>query len=152
RQRYREHVEPVEQILAKTVCPDHFSKVAVGRGDQTDIDLNRLVRSDSPDLTLLNHAQQLHLETEGSFRNLVEKNRSAARALEQAFSRARRASERTSLMAVEFAFKQCFGQRAAIHHNERRARALAVSVNGAGDKFLSRPAVANNENRGIGTG
>src|SRR5215471_15352230 len=86
RQSNREDIQAVKQILAKTVRTNHFAKVAVGSSDQSDINLNSLIRSDTANLALLNDAQQFDLKAQGCFRNLVEKYRSARGTLQKSFA------------------------------------------------------------------
>ena len=56
-----DHVQPIEQILAERAVLDRFGQVAVGGGDDADIDLDRLGAADAIDLAFLDGAQQLGL-------------------------------------------------------------------------------------------
>ena len=50
RQRDRDDVEPVEQVLAELAVRDRLLQVAVGRGDDPDVDLDRLGAADAAEL------------------------------------------------------------------------------------------------------
>ena len=58
---HRDDVQAEEQVLAEAPRRDLGLEVAVGRGDDAHVDLDRLGRADAADLALLQHAQQLHL-------------------------------------------------------------------------------------------
>ena len=55
-------VEAVEQVLAERALLHRHREVAVGGGDDPDIDLHRLGAADPVDLALLQGAQQLGLK------------------------------------------------------------------------------------------
>ena len=61
RQRDREDVEPVVEVLAELAVGDQLLEVAVGRRDDAHVDLDRLGAADALELALLQHAQQLDL-------------------------------------------------------------------------------------------
>src|SRR5258708_35393003 len=61
-----------------------------------------------------------------------------------------RASEGASRMAEELAFKQVFGDCAAVNFDQWTVAARAGVVNGLGDEFLARTCLTGNKNRGIG--
>jgi hypothetical protein len=50
RQRDGEDAEPVEEVLAEGAGADQLLEVAVGGGDEPDIDRDGLVGADGPDL------------------------------------------------------------------------------------------------------
>src|SRR5262249_56044332 len=59
RQRDLEHLEPVEEILAKIATRDGLTKVAVGCGDHPNV-RRQFFRAAQPlKLTLLQHTQEL---------------------------------------------------------------------------------------------
>ena len=62
RQLHRDHVQPVEEILTELPFGDQLREVAVGRCDHPNVDLDRVRVADALELTLLQHAQQLHLQ------------------------------------------------------------------------------------------
>jgi len=56
RQGERDHVEPVIQVFPERILLDLGKKVFVGRGDQTDVDPDRLGRTQGHDLLLFQQA------------------------------------------------------------------------------------------------
>ena len=54
-------MQAVEQVVAEATLLHVGDQVAVGRGDQPDIDLDRLARADRLDLAFLESAKELDL-------------------------------------------------------------------------------------------
>ena len=55
-------------------------------------------------------------------------------------------------MAEQFAFQKLFGNRGAVHGEERLFAAVAVMVNRAGDQFLAGAAFAGDQRGGVAAG
>ena len=89
RQLHRDHVQPVEEILAERAVGDHLREVAVGRGDDAHVDLDRVRVADALELALLQHAQQLRLQRRAHRPDLVEEQRALVRLLEASLPRCR---------------------------------------------------------------
>ena len=119
----RKDVQPEEQILAKLAAADARLEIAMGRGEDADVDAARLDAADTLERALLQHAQQLHLHVEAHVADLVEKQRAAVGELEPADASGDRARERAFLVAEELALEQLARDRAAIDRNERRVLA-----------------------------
>src|SRR6059036_1057136 len=78
RQVDREHVEPVEKVLAQLVGADGLRGHAVGGGDHAHVHLDLgLAAADAPEAALLEHAQQLGLGVGVHLRDLVEEQGAA---------------------------------------------------------------------------
>ncbi len=77
RHRQRQHVQPVEQVLAEMPFLDPLEQPAVGRRDDADVDLDRLAAADRLDGAFLQRAQQLHLGGQRQLRDLVQEQRAA---------------------------------------------------------------------------
>src|SRR5688500_10630965 len=58
RQVDAENVQPIEQIFAELVSSDSLLEPDVGGGDQPAVDLELLESAETPDASLLQHAQQ----------------------------------------------------------------------------------------------
>jgi hypothetical protein len=99
RNRDREHVEAVEEILAEGVVGDGGLEVAIGRRDDADVDLHRLVAAEPLDGALLNHPQQLDLNLERQVADLVEEDRRSVGGLEPADLARQRPGEGATLAA-----------------------------------------------------
>ena len=71
-------VQAVVQILAEGAMFHHCGQIAIGRGKNARFDRNAVRGADRPDLALLKSPQQLGLQVEREFANLVEKDRSTS--------------------------------------------------------------------------
>jgi hypothetical protein len=67
-----DHVEAVIEIFAERAAADHLGEVAVGRGDDAHVDLDRLLAADALEAELLQDAQELGLQAQGQLADLVE--------------------------------------------------------------------------------
>ena len=123
---------------SSTIC----AEVAVGGRDDPDVDLDRLRRADGQDLLRLDRAQQLRLEPERHVADLVEEDRAAPRAAEEALLRRDRAGERAAHVAEELALEQVLRDRGAVDGQEDALRDLAEVVDGARDDLLAGAALA----------
>src|SRR5947199_22969 len=97
--------------------------VAVGGGDDADVDGVRLRRADRPHLHLLEHPQELYLETRRQLGDLVEEDRAVVGAAEEAERVGHRAREGAADVTEELGLEQVLGNRATVHGNERPLRA-----------------------------
>ena len=74
----RDAVEPEVEVLAERPARDLGVEVAVGRGDEADVDRPRLAPPPTrSDLALLEHAQQLGLHRQRQLADLVEEHGAA---------------------------------------------------------------------------
>src|SRR5688500_17958380 len=75
RQRDREDVQSLEQVLTEPAVPYHVGKRPVRRRDKTNIDVDLVHGANAPDLPLLEDAQELRLSRGRQLANLIEKQR-----------------------------------------------------------------------------
>ena len=101
---------------------------------------------------VLQHAQQFHLQPHRHVADFVQQQGAAVGGLEQAFLGARGAREGAAFVTEEFGLQQVLGHRAAIDGDERLVAARAGFVNGAGQQFLARAALAGQQHPRIGAG
>ncbi len=80
----REHVQPVEEVLAERAVRDRLFHVLVRRGNEPDVHFDGLGAAQALELALLEHAEQLHLRRRLDVADLVEENRAVLRELEAA--------------------------------------------------------------------
>ena len=80
----REDAEAVVQVLAERLLADGLEQVAIGGGDDPDVDLHRRRAADPVELVLLQDAEQLGLGLERELADLVEEDRPAVGQLEPA--------------------------------------------------------------------
>src|SRR5271154_3972896 len=98
RHLHRKHIETIEQVLAKRPGSCAGLQISIrGRYDPY-VDVNRLVASESLELSLLQNSQKGDLGVRGQIPHLVQKNGAAVRKLEPAHSALHRSGERSLFM------------------------------------------------------
>src|SRR5579862_4020248 len=137
RQRDRQHVQPIEQILAKRAFRDALAEIPIRCGDDADIDRDRLGPPDPFEGALLQHSEELRLQGGRDVADLVQKEGPAVGELELAGPARDGAGEGALLVAEQLALEQRFGERGRVHRDEG-----SRAVDGAGDHFLARAALA----------
>ncbi len=145
-------VEAVVQILAEVPAHDELLQIAMRRRDDAHVDGVRFGAAHRAHLVLLQHAQQLHLQTHRHVADLIEQQRAAVGRLEQAAVLANRAGEGALHVAEQFAFQQVLGHGAAIDRDERPIAARAGLVNRARQQLFAGAAFAGDHDAGIGAG
>ena len=71
------HIQAIVEILTKAPDLHLFRQIAMSRGDQPDIDRDRLVAAHALDFAFLNRPQQPHLHHRRDITNLIKKQRAA---------------------------------------------------------------------------
>src|SRR5882762_10647458 len=143
-------VEPVEEILPEPPRFDGLPEVLVGGGDHARVHLDGSALPHPADLAFLQDAQELSLDARADVADLVEKQGPAGGLLEQPAPGAGGAGEAAAGMAEQLTLEHAFGDRAAVHRDERTRRPGAGRVDGARDQLLAGPALAHHQNGGIG--
>ena len=151
RQRDRDDVDAVEEVLAERAVADRLGEVAVGRGDDAHVDLRLDVRADLAHDAILQHAQQLDLHRRRGLADLVEEDRAAVGLVKESALLADGAGERAALVAEELGLQQRLRQRAAVDRDELAA-AAGVVVDGARDELLARARLAGDQHGRHGLG
>src|SRR5262245_21995442 len=106
RQHNRKHIQSIEQIPPELTGAHVFHQVAIGGGDDSDVDPRRPWTAKPIDLPFLKHTQQLRLQLERQLADLVEENRPAVGDLKAPGLRVVCASKGTPLAAEQFALNQ----------------------------------------------
>ncbi len=150
RQRDREDVEAVVEVLAERLLADGLEQVAIGGGDDPDVDLDRRPAADALELALLEDAEQLGLGLQGQLADLVEEERAAVGQLEAADAPGDGAGEGALLVAEQLALDEPGGEGGAVDLDQRPGGAPAVRVDRPGDQLLAGAGLAGDEHRGVG--
>src|SRR5215471_10845198 len=108
----------MEQIFTEPVRADHFPQITIRGSNDSDVYLDRFVRTDAPDFAFLYHAEKFHLKTQRGLRDLIEEQRSARGTFQQSLAWSRSACKRAAFMAIKFAFEKRFGQGPAIDNHK----------------------------------
>jgi hypothetical protein len=143
----REHVEPVQQVLAQLARLHRFQRVAVGRRDHAHVGLQHLRGAHAHEGARLQHAQQLDLQVQRHLGDLVQEQRASARALEKALVLAVRAREAALLVAEDLRLDQVRRDRPAVDRQERLGAPARQVVHRARDHLLAAAALARDEHR-----
>jgi len=96
-------------------CGHRFEQIRIGGGDHANIDGNRFRTADALDLSFLQHTQKLGLQGQWHLTDLVQKNCSPMRLLEQAHAGIHGSCEGSLGMAEELGFEEMIRKRGAIH-------------------------------------
>src|SRR5258707_10910762 len=137
RNQNRQHAEPKVQILAEVPARRVLGEVAVRRGDDADVHLDRLRAADALELLLLEDTKQLRLEVQPHLAHFIEEQRAEMRSLERSLDALDGAGERTFFMSKERALDEPLGERGAIEHHERIVAAVTGVVNGSREGLLA---------------
>src|SRR5438034_8727829 len=145
-----EDVQAVVEVFAEALLLDQASEVAVRRGDQADVDLDRPGAADTLELLLLEDPEELRLEVERDLADLVEEERAAMGHLEAPDLLRDGSGERAPLVAEELALQETRRDGGAIDLDEGSLTAAASVVDGARDQFFPRAGLAEDEHGRVG--
>jgi hypothetical protein len=145
-------VEAEVEVLAELLAGDAQFELAVGGGEDADIDLDGAGAPDPFELAFLEDAQEFGLDDGGDFADLVEEEGPAVGELEAALALGDGAGEGAFFVAEELAFDEVFGDGGAIEGDEGAGVAGAFAVERAGDELLAGAAFALDEDGGVGAG
>ena len=115
----RHDVQPEEEILAELTVRHRALEVAVGGGDDPDVDVHVVLAAEPRELTVLEHLQQLGLQRRAHLADFVQEQRAVIGELELARLVLYRARERPAFEAEQLRLEQFGRQCRAIHFHER---------------------------------
>ncbi|GIW39702.1 MAG: hypothetical protein KatS3mg076_0279 [Candidatus Binatia bacterium] len=141
----RDDVQAVVEVRPKTPRRHFLLEVLVRRGHDPHVHVDRAGRAEGQDFLFLDGAQELDLQRQGDFRDLVEKQRSAFRCLEDPLVVLDGARESAPPVAEELAFEQGVGERPAVERDEGAVREGAFRMDGPRDEFLPGAVLALDE-------
>ena len=121
-------------------------RAAVG-GDHPDVDRMAAVQADRPHFAGGQHSVEQLLRLRRKRRNLVENQRAAVGLDELARLRRERARERAFFVTEQLAVDDVGGDRLAVERQQRALGAQARGVDRAGERFLARARLADDEHR-----
>src|SRR6267142_3483766 len=112
--------------------------------------MDGLRRTETLEFSLLQNAQQLWLQLEWHFTDLVQEHGAAVGQFEAADTLGNRPSESAALVTEHLAFKKPRGNRGAVELHERSRVTKAEIMDRACDQFFSRPRLAMDKHGRIG--
>src|SRR5688500_6040684 len=146
----RHDAQPIVEVLPERSGRRIRREVAVRGRDHAHVDADRRRSTDALELLLLENPKKLRLKLELHFRDLIEQQRSAMRALEGAFDTLDRARERAALMTEQRALDEAIGKGSAVQLDERLVATVALVVDRAGEQLFPRAALALQQDRSAG--
>jgi hypothetical protein len=97
-----ENLQPIEEVGAEPPGGHLGRQIAVRRGNQADIRLERRCSAKPLEFPLLQHTEQLDLHRSGEFANLVKEQRSVRRQFEASGLLSVRPRKGTAFVAEQF--------------------------------------------------
>ena len=137
--------DPVEEVFPEAPPTDVLLQVAVGRGDDPDVDLLLAVTAHRLHPALLQNAQELDLHLGQQLTDLVQEQGALVRGLEPALAVPDRAGKGPLDMAEQLAFDQAVRDGRAVDRDKGFAGALAAGVDEPGQDLLAGPRLAGDE-------
>ena len=125
-------------------------EIAIRRGDDPRIDVDHAVTADPRKTKILQHVQELRLERQGQFRDLVEIEGTGVRVLELSRFAAVRPREGSFLVSEEFGLEQALRDGGAVDLDEGPIRAVGGGVNAASHEVFTDAALTPDQHRRVG--
>src|SRR5580704_920773 len=145
RNEKRNHVQPVEKVLAKRAARDFLFEIFICSGDYAHVHAHRFIRADAFETLFFQDSQNLRLRAKAHVADFIEEQRSTIRLLKLAglvFGGAREASLD---VAKKFGFDQFFRDRGTVHFHEGALAAEAGGMQRVSDELLAGAAFAVDE-------
>jgi hypothetical protein len=95
----RNNLQPKKKILAKGTFFHLVSKILIGRRNNSDLNLNMMIRADGSYLSVLQYSQKLCLQWKRQLADLVKQYRTVVSELEEPGTGRVRARKSTSRVA-----------------------------------------------------
>ena len=144
-------VEPVEEVLTELPEGNQLAQVPVGRRDNAHVGpADNAVGADLLKLAGLEEPQQQSLHPQRHLADFVEKDRAGVGDLELAGLVAIGAGEAALHVAEQLRFEERLREPGAVHGHEGSAGAAAAGVERARDQLFADPALARDQDLGVG--
>ena len=143
-----DHRQAVKQIFPESATADLFVKVPFRGREDAHVDIDRAVAADAPDRVGVEGAEQLGLDREREFSDLVQEKCSAVRPFERADPPGFRAGERAAFVAEQLRLHQAGGDRPTVDRHPRSIRAGRGRVDRAGQDVFAGPRFPEDQGRG----
>src|SRR5581483_2902024 len=132
-----EHLEAIEEILAKVAAFDRLAQIAVRRSDDAHVGFDDPRAAQPLELALLQHAQELRLRAEAHLADFVQKQRAAGRELDLSRFGLLRTRKGATLVAKQLGCEELLGQRGAVDRDERTAFSSRRAMDEARDDLFA---------------
>ena len=138
-------VEAVEKVLAEFALLDHVEQIAIGGGDEADIDVDSFVAAEAFERFFLKHAEKFGLQAEAEVADFVEEEGAVVGGFDAALTAEESSGKGAFFVAEEFVFDEIFGEVGAGEGDERASAAQTFVMDGAGEEFLAGAGFAGDE-------
>ena len=125
------------QVFPELFVFDFMLQVAVGRRDDSHIDIGVFGVADLDELLVLQDTEHLGLQTIFHFSDFIQEDGSSIGFFEKSFLVLHRSGEGSGLVSEQFAFQQFLAEGGAVDGDERLVLARAGHVDGTGEYFFS---------------
>ena len=149
RQRDRQHVQPVVEVLAELAFGDHLFEIALAAGDDADVHGNGARAAEPLDGAVLQHPQELHLHRQRHVVDVVEKDGAALGELEASRAILDGAGEGAALVSEQLRLDQRFREQRAAHRHKRVMLAAARLVDQRRRHLFPGAALAGDEDGAV---
>ena len=146
------HFEPIIQIAAKSLRLDRRFQIAVGCGDQPDVDRKGLIVTNPCNSSLFQHTQQLRLNRQWHVADFIQKQCPAVGILKRANSIVQGIRIGAFDVPKQRGLDQILGQPSTVQRMKSLALAKAILVECLSDQFLTRTVLAGDQHGGIRRG
>ena len=145
----RDHVQPVEEVLAELALGDRLREVAVGRGDDAHVHQDRLASADRGDLPIGEGGEEPDLLVQRHLSDLVQEQRATVR-LDEPPVPASHVGRDVRQDAEQLGLDQRLWDGTAVHRHERPGPSGAAVVDDPREHLLPGAVLAGQEHRGAG--
>src|SRR3989454_7524660 len=152
RQPEHDRAQAEEQIFPEASLAHPLREPLVGRRQNAHVHRARFRPSDPADLLVLQHAQQLSLETEGQVADLVQEERAGVRPLEQPGFGRMGVRERAALVTEHLRLYEVFRKGRAVDRHERGAAARSADVDRPREELLPGPRLPDDQSVRVAVG
>ena len=139
------YFEAVVEIAPEFPLRDRLTKVAVGRGNQPDIDGDRFGATNPCHLPLFHDPQQPHLARKGHFADFIEKDGASLSLFEGALVLCLGVGESAFLVAEELVLQQVLGDGGTVDCPEGLIATWAVLMERSGDDIFASAALTRDQ-------
>src|ERR1700674_5293269 len=143
-------VNAIEQIRPKSTAFNLLLQLSIGGANYADLNFLVLLRPYAAKLAILQQLQQLGLQTQVKFRNLIQKQSSPVGHFDPARFGAVGSRESSLFITKEFTFEQSPGDGWAVYLHPGAGPPWRIGVNHACGDVLTRAALAMDQHRGVG--
>src|SRR5262245_32746685 len=147
-----DHVEPIVEVFSELAAPHRLFQIAIRRGDHARVGGAQPMASHARESEVLQHMEELGLQRERQFCDLVEIDRAFVRVLELPGLTTMGARECAFLMAEELGLQQSLRDGGAIDLDEGPLAAHRCRVDSTCDEVLAHAALAANQNGRVSVG